>query len=371
MTQGNDGSSLPTIEGLRIICELGRSPRGITYKARRLLEQDIVAVKVFNDGLSRNAEFRERLDRNAGLAFLLEHRAMVRTLGVFQDGDRLCLMMEYAPGEPLTRALQRNVRFGPERAVAIAMRIGSALSYAWRHGYVHGRLHPSDVIVTADQVSVLGIALGEKVEVPPPGTPIADEVGRFNPLIYAAPELLKGAGPPAGAEYLCDLYSLGAILHHMLTGLPPFRTSAIEAFVRKGVQPALVWPRDMEDKLPRNAVVLVERLVRSDPAARGSFETLADGLQAALQEIRGIRPCVQAWAPEPPPVLPPVEPLPARPAAQPAAAPGGEAPVDSARASFAAGGEGAEASWRPPPMAGPVRRPLAVDAGALRPVSYT
>src|SRR5512137_2914673 len=100
-------SPYPEIEGLRVICELGSSPRGMTYKARRLLEQDIIAVKVFNEKLSGDRVFCEQLERNAGVAFLLDHRGLAKTLGVFQDKGRLCLLMEYAPGEPLSRALQR------------------------------------------------------------------------------------------------------------------------------------------------------------------------------------------------------------------------------------------------------------------------
>ena len=279
----------PELTGFRLIQELGRSPKGIVYKARRLVEQDVVAVKLFRDTALREAGFREGLERNAESTFLLEHPGLVRCLGCLQDQGRALLVMEYARGEPLSRALQRNVRFLPPRALAVAFQCADALRYACERKRFHGRLHPGDVILGEEDVSVLGVGLGEHPE-------HADwkvkDAHLFAPLIYSAPEALPSRPFPAAedARRAVDLYALGALLYHMLTGTPPFRGSdeGTLAQERASLSPAVLrWPRGSERTLPPRALAVVERLLALEPLERGSYENVLASLEEAWREAEG------------------------------------------------------------------------------------
>src|ERR1043165_5237392 len=88
-------ASLPELKGFRILLELARSPKGVVYKARRLVEQDVVALKVFRPSLCER-KFVQELPANAEASFLLEHRHLVRTLGCVHDSGSLLLMTDYA-----------------------------------------------------------------------------------------------------------------------------------------------------------------------------------------------------------------------------------------------------------------------------------
>src|SRR5689334_19368076 len=90
--------------GYKLIQELGKSPRGTTYKGRRTVEQDIVAVKVFRNS-SCDKRFLDRLAKNAEATFFLEHANLVRSLGCSTLNGRFMLIMSFAPGQPLARIL--------------------------------------------------------------------------------------------------------------------------------------------------------------------------------------------------------------------------------------------------------------------------
>lgn len=326
-SQGQDapvspvGSRFPEIQGFRIIQELGRSPKGVVYKARRLVEQDVVAAKVYRDSTAREPRFREILQRNAEGSFLLEHPALVRSLGCHETDGRLLLVMEYARGEPLSRALQRNVRFLPPRALGIAFQCASALRYAHDRNRYHGRLHPGDLILGDEAVRVLGVGLGER---PEHAAWQVKDPHLFEPLIYVAPEAMPSMDSPTDheARRAMDLYALGGILYHMLTGTSPFR-GADESTItqeRNAIVPAPVrWPRGTEHDLPPRAVALVERLLSANPAERGDYDGLMPALEEAIQEAEG-QPMPPPKRVAPMPVLPPAEVAP-RPGTQPAGTP--------------------------------------------------
>lgn len=333
--EGAQRIPFPELAGFRLIQELARSPKGVVYKARRLVEQDVVAVKIFRDEAGRESGFRERLQQSAEASFLLEHPALVRCLGCIEDDGRLLLVQEYVAGEPLSRALQRNVRFRPARALQVAEQLASALAYADQKHRHHGRLHPGDVLVRDGEARVLGIGLGELPEHAPWNV---KDPHLFQPLIYCATECLPPRGYPAdeAGRRAADLFALGGLLYHMLTGTPPFRGSDAESIVqeRATIAPAAVrWPRGTERSLPVRAVHLVQRLLAADPAERGDFDMTLATLEAAIHEAEG-RPAPVHAAAAPPP-LPPAE-LPPR-----LRAPASDAAAQSAPEAPAAGAYGA------------------------------
>jgi len=303
-------SPYPEINGFRLIQELARSPKGVIFKARRLVEQDVVAVKLFHRTSISDPTFVQHLVDNAENSFLLEHPGIVRSLGCNHSDGRLILIMEYAKGEPLSRALQRNVRFLPPRALNMALQAARALAYADQKRRYHVRLHPGDLIINDDEVRIVGVGLGERPE--HPAWNVKDP-HLFEPLIYAASESFpsKAHSPTDAARRAADLYSLGAILYHMLTGSPPFRATDEESLLkeREALLPGIVrWPRGTERNLPSRAVMLTERLLHPQITQRGDYESLIPALEEAMREAEG-RPLPPAKpvAPPPPPPLAPAE----------------------------------------------------------------
>jgi hypothetical protein len=293
-------ASFPELKGFRILLELGRSPKGITYKARRLVEQDVVALKVFRPSLC-DRKFVQELPQNAEASFLLEHRNLVRSLGCVHDGGSLLLMTDYAPGDPASKILARERPLPPTRALRIALQCCNALRYAATHKRFHGRLHPGDVILGEDDARIVGIGLGER---PEHAAWSSRDAYIFEPLIYTAPEAMPShatnpIGLPPEAYAVMDIYSLGAILFHMLAGTPPFRGSDEEALIaeRKSrlVSPVL-WPSEVKGRLPLGAPGLVEKMLSPESLERPMYDEVLQGLTRILENAEKEEAAKQAAA---------------------------------------------------------------------------
>ncbi|MGD0089513.1 MAG: protein kinase, partial [Planctomycetota bacterium] len=254
----------PEVQGLRLLHELGRSPKGITYKARRLVEQDVVAAKILRRSRCEK-RFLSELPRKAESTFVLEHKGLVRSLGCVEGMERLVLLMDYAPGDALAKLLRPGEPLLLSRALLSALQCVNALRYASLHQLYHGRLHPADVLLGEDHVRITGVGLGQR---PEHAAWAEAEAPPFEPLIYTAPEAMPSKPFPESpvAQAAVDIYSLGAILFHTLTGAPPFRSVDEGALVneRKLLATAVVWPGQRKAVLPAELIALVEEMLAGE-----------------------------------------------------------------------------------------------------------
>jgi tRNA A-37 threonylcarbamoyl transferase component Bud32 len=163
-----------------------------------------------------------RIRREALVLTELDHPHVVRVLGVVEDGDGLALVMQYAPGGSLRDMLAERGRLTPGEVVAVAAPLAEALASAHRRGVLHGDVTPANVLFTSDGEPLLtdfGVArsLGQHTS-----DLVAGTAG------YVDPELLDGARPDPRA----DIYSLGVVCYHALTGAPPYDGPGILAVAR-------------------------------------------------------------------------------------------------------------------------------------------
>jgi hypothetical protein len=285
---------LPDVPGFRVIAAAGAGSRGVVFRARDLATQDLVALKVLgracvaglvdSPGAGDRASDLDAARRSLG--DLVAHLATIDAPGLVrprrvvevprgseEDGPALAFAMEFVDGDSLARALQRNVRFAPARAAAILRDAAGALRSARASGFVHGGLHPGKVLIgrsdaragSDDEVRVLGTGLGETL----PNDFVPAEVsGRTSPHVYAADEVLAGDR----ATEASDVFSLGAVLYHLLTGLPPYKSRGLGALKVERADGPLIWPRGAMDELPPKLVKLVDRMTAAAPSRRPGLD---------------------------------------------------------------------------------------------------
>ena len=273
----------PELSGYKLIQELGKSPRGTVYKARRQTEQDIVAVKIIRASTC-DKTFLDNLPKRAEATFMLEHDNLVKCLGCNNVSGRTVLVMSFAPGQPVSRTLKKSGRFQPSQALIVALQCVTALRYAAQHKCHHGRFHPADIILGEDHARVVGVGLGERAEHPPWDEGRAPHL--FEPLIYTAPEAMPSKPPleKTEARNAADVYSLGAILFHMLTGMPPFHSSDETGLnsERERLNMPVAWPRQMAVQLPSEVINLTEKMLSHNPANRPAYEQLVPALTVSI-----------------------------------------------------------------------------------------
>ena len=280
----------PELTRYRIIRAVGHGYSGVTYRARRLSDESLVAVKVFGETYSHNDVFKNACIRGAFAAKTLQSPSAAGVHECAEDSGHLVLAMEFVEGEPLARMLQRNVRFGEKDTAKLLLVLTRLIKAASENGLNHGNLHPGKVILTRDGRPVV---IGT-------GLPVDEHFFRCQdnhpdgytwPLVYQAPERLDVcACAPAESS---DLYSIGAIGYHMLTGHTPFHSERLPSLRIEKVSPTEWPPTPFKNEALR---VLVNSLLSPQPADRPSVEeaervlaAAAQGLQVLIKEAPPVR----------------------------------------------------------------------------------
>ncbi len=228
-----------------------------------------VAVKVLKTSASLSEDDRLRFLREAEIAQKLHHPNVVSTLGHGQAGHHLYSVLELVEGETVKTRLRREGRIALAPALEIARQIATALEYARTCEIVHRDVKPDNVIVATDGTAkLLDFGLAKSIVDRGSLTRVGDVLGT---LAYMSPEQLQDG---TRADHRADIYSLGATLHHMLAGSPPFEAKTNILFFEKilNEQPPILAVLDRD--IPPAVSALVSRCLRKDPDDR--FQTGAE-----------------------------------------------------------------------------------------------
>jgi serine/threonine-protein kinase len=267
-----------------VLDEIGRGAVGAVFRARAN-DGRIVALK-----LIRSAQDPERVRREVRLlADLGESAGFVPLLDSGITPSGCFIVMPFLDGGTLRDRLRRGT-LPLDEAVALGIRLGTALGVAHERGIVHRDLKPENVLFAASGeafVADLGLAKHFRKDVLGASASLSLSSGGDlrGTIGYAPLEQLtdsKEVGPPA------DVFALGAILHECLCGTPAFHGDSpleVIARVESGTRTSLVASGP---KLPRAVVQVIERSLARSPEARyASCGDLARALEAAT--LRGGR----------------------------------------------------------------------------------
>ncbi|NDY92412.1 serine/threonine-protein kinase [Ideonella livida] len=199
---------------------LGRGGMGVVWAAHRAdghFERQ-VALKLLPP-LWADPTLRARFDRETQVLARLSHPHIAALLdaGRTEDGTAW-LVMERVDGLPLTEHARRHA-LGLRARVALMSQLAEAVAHAHRHLLVHRDLKPANVLVDAQgQVRLLDFGVARLLDEAAGAEPLTREGNPFTPG-YASPEQIRGEA----VSTLGDVFSLGVMLHELLTGQSPFR----------------------------------------------------------------------------------------------------------------------------------------------------
>ena len=207
------GSTLGPYE---IRSQLGQGGMGVVYLAQDPRLDRQVAIKVLPPDLTRDATAKQRFLQEAKAASALDHPNIcnVHEINETEDGQ-LYLVMAHYEGETLKERIGR----GPlalDDAIDIATQVGQGLAKAHAAGIVHRDIKPANLIVTADgTVKILDFGLAKLA-----GSEGVTQTGTtVGTVLYMSPEQARGEE----VDHRTDIWSLGVVLHEMLTGQQPFQ----------------------------------------------------------------------------------------------------------------------------------------------------
>ncbi len=268
---------------------LGKGGMGEVYEATDTALDRRVAVKVLPAEVAASANLRERFLREARSQARLQHPNVCHIYYVGEQDGLLFFAMELIDGESLAERLQREGRVPPDQAVELVRMAALGLREAHAHGFTHRDVKPSNLMVDrGGTVKVVDFGLVKQTGVADGGTGEAPRSTEGTALVgtplYMAPEQAAGDA----LDQRADIYALGATLHHLVSGAPPFAgDSALELASQhlSSPRPRLAAPgRSGRVLAPIDA--LVDSMMRKDPADRPAGY---DELVAQLERLSPAR----------------------------------------------------------------------------------
>jgi tetratricopeptide (TPR) repeat protein len=242
----------PSISGYDDIVELRRGGQGVVYAAVQRSTKRRVAIKILLEGSASSLTTRRRFEREIDLVAALKHPGIVAVYdsGLTLDG-RLYLVMEYIEGVPLDEAIAALKSAGDARPIAHAsppvpsaqspvpsilslfIKITDALQYAHQHGVIHRDLKPANIRVDkagAGDPHILDFGLAKATEGSARPEDSLTITGHFmGSLAWASPEQVGASPKSDAADLRTDIYAVGVMLYHALTGRFPYDVSAAKS----------------------------------------------------------------------------------------------------------------------------------------------
>lgn len=260
--------------------EIGRGGMGVVFRARQLILKREVAIKMLLRGKlateDDEARFRQEAESVAGL----DHPGIVPVYEVGEiDGHRF-YSMRYVHGETLGQRLD-NRQMPPRQGAEILKKVCQAVHYAHQHGVLHRDLKPSNIMIDENgEPHITDFGLARPISDAPSLTRTGAVLGT---PAYMAPEQAAGNRGQLGPA--SDVYSLGSILYHILTGRAPFQASTPVDVVLMVLEQDPVLPRVLNPSVDRDLEMIAQRCLQKPPELRyESAEALAQDLDAFLND---------------------------------------------------------------------------------------
>jgi hypothetical protein len=272
---------------------LGRGGMGVVLKAYDATLNRAVAIKVLAPALAGRPDARQRFLAEARAAAAINHPNVVTIHDVKVQRGMPYLVMEYLGGPTLRQRIRQGPPLRPLELVRIALQVAQGLAAAHEQGVIHRDIKPGNVMFGGelDRIKITDFGLARAVlDLDDPPEP--DRV--VGTPAYIPPETVL-ARP---VDERSDLFSLGCVIHAMVTGHSPFHGTRPADVLRKIIAADATPLHVLDPAVPRPLSLLVSQLLQKDPASRptsaGAVAAVLGDLLASLQ-LRGDR---SSWSAE-------------------------------------------------------------------------
>ena len=228
-----------------IIDEIARGGMGVVYKARQKSLNRVVALKMILSGQLAGEEEIQRFRSEAEAAANLDHPGIVPVYEIGEHDGHQFFSMGFVDGE----SLQNKLIDGPltsKEAAVLVIKIAEAVSFAHEHGVIHRDLKPANILLDKyGEPKITDFGLAKLIDSDSDLTRTAQAIGSPN---WMPPE--QAAGKSSTVDERADVYALGAILYHLITGRPPFQAATQFETMMQVIQSEPVPPRRLNRAVP-------------------------------------------------------------------------------------------------------------------------
>lgn len=239
---------------------VGRGGMGTVYRARHEETDEIVAIKALSATYSEDDHFRTRFESEIKALLQLDHPNIVRLISYGQEDGNLYFAMELVEGKSLFHLQKKHGNSHWQEVLDLARDVASGLRHAHDRGIIHRDLKPGNLLKSqTGEYKITDFGIAKRF-----GNNQNTEGNVIGTLAFMSPEQAKGEPVTVRS----DLFSLGACLHTMLTGRPPFSGNSMEESLRNLTNvPAPSLTIAVPD-LPVEIDELVSNLIKKKPEER-------------------------------------------------------------------------------------------------------
>src|SRR5438874_9628389 len=259
--------------------EIGRGGQGVVYRARQKSLNRTVALKVIGLGQWATQAHLRRFRLEAEAAASLNHPCIVPIYEIGEREGSCYFSMGLVEGGQLDEVVKRE-RMPIRRAVELIAKLARTVHYAHEHSILHRDIKPGNVLLDKEgEPHLTDFGLARLVETESTVTRTSDVLGTPS---YMAPEQAHGNNVEVNAA--ADIYGLGAILYHLLTGSPPFVGRSTYETLRLLLETEPRQPRLMNPKVDCDLSTICLKCLEKDPKRRYSCAlALAEDLERWLK----------------------------------------------------------------------------------------
>ncbi len=281
--------------------KIGEGGMGVVYKARQVGLARLVAVKLLPFGQFSREDLVRRFRTEATAAASLQHPNIVAIHEVGEYEGQHYFSMDLVPGRTLTE-LVREQPLPAKRAARYLKTIAEAVHYAHEHAILHRDLKPSNVLIdAADQPRITDFGLAKRLHDYQPATigqPLTLTGQVLGSPNFMSPEQAGGRSRDIGPA--SDIYSLGALLYHLLTRQPPFQADTLTTLLKQVIETDPVPPRLLNPGIPRDLETVCLKCLEKEARRRySSSQELAEELGRFLEDkpihARPVSAAGKAW----------------------------------------------------------------------------
>ncbi len=269
----------------KIVRTLGAGGMGTVYLGEHLLLGRRAAIKTLLPALSIHREIVDRFFTEARAISAISDPGVVQIFdfGYHVDGTAF-IVMEYLEGESLDSRLARLHKLSLVEALRLGKQLASSLYAAHHRGIIHRDLKPANIFVVRDSET----QGGERTKILDFGVckltgardASSTEAGTMiGTPVYMSPEQCRAAGD---VDARSDIYALGSVLFHMLTGRPPFDCESVGEFIAAHLKDEPQPPSTIEPSVRPAVDEIVMRCLAKNPDDR--YQTARD-LQGAIEDV--------------------------------------------------------------------------------------
>jgi serine/threonine protein kinase/Tol biopolymer transport system component len=286
------------ISHYEVLEELGHGGMGIVYKARDVLLDRVLALKLLR-GETLHSMRARRFVQEAKSASSLNHPNIITIYEIFDIGDAPCIAMEYVTGESLEQRLAKgplDFREGLDWAIVLA----DALGKAHAAGIVHRDVKPSNIMIAANrQLKILdfGLAKLTQMEESDAREHLTQDGRIVGSPPYISPEQARGEI----VDGRSDIFSLGCVIHEMFTANRPFERDSNVEMLAAVVRDEPKKLRSLKQELPPRLEKIVSKCLEKRRDHRfQSMEALRDELEglrqtATLERLLATKTAPRFW----------------------------------------------------------------------------